>query len=143
MKKLLLLLAFFGTVQSAKLPRQGIQGQVFWLSGNQMPEPGKNVSPQQGVLREVLIYGAATLRDVEQRDQFYQSVKTELVTTISTKSDGTFKVRLPEGQYSVFTKEANGLFANVVDKNGCVSCITVTPKHFSWISLTVDYEAVY
>ncbi len=143
MKKLLLLLAFLGSIQFSKLPRQGIQGQIFWLSGNQMPGPGKTSNPQQGISREIQIYKAATLHDVEQQDQFYKSVGTELVTKITSAADGTFKVRLPVGQYSVFTKEPKGLFANIIDQNGCVSCITVNPKKYSWVSFTVDYEAAY
>ena len=68
MKKLFLILAFFGIVQFTKGPKEGIQGQVFWVSGNQMPGPGKAIPPQQGVTREVVVYKAATLQDVEQKD---------------------------------------------------------------------------
>ena len=143
MKKLLLVLAFFGFVQFTKGPKEGIQGQVFWLSGNQMPGPGKSIPPQQGVTREIVVYKAAILQETEQTDQFFNNVKTELVAKAMSKPDGTFKIKLPPGKYSVFTQETKGLFANVIDKNGCVSCVEVRPKKYSWVAITVDYEAAY
>ncbi len=143
MKKLLLVLAFFGIVQFTKGPKEGIQGQVFWLSGNQMPGPGKSISPQHGVTREIIVYKAATLKDVEQSDQFFNNVKTELVTKAMSKVDGSFKIKLPPGKYSVFTQEPKGLFANIIDKDGCVSCVEVRPKKYAWMIITVDYEAAY
>lgn len=143
MKKLLLVLAFFGFVQFTKGPKEGIQGQVFWLSGNQMPGPGKSISPQYGVAREIVVYKAASLQDAVQSDQFFSDVKTELVTKVNTLPDGTFKIKLPPGKYSVFTQEAKGLFANMIGGDGCVSCVEVKPKKYTWTTITVDYEAAY
>ena len=143
MKKLLLVLAFFGILQFTKGPKEGIQGQVFWLSGNQMPGPGKAISPQYGVTREIIVYKAASLKDAEQSGPFFNNIKTELITKAMSKQDGSFKIKLPPGKYSVFTQEQNGLFANLIDKDGCVSCVEVRPKKYSWMTITVDYEAAY
>ena len=143
MKKLLLLLAFFSIVQFTKAPKEGIKGQVFWLSGNQMPGPGKTIPPQLGAAREIVIYKATTLKDVEQKDQFFHEIKTDLVTKAWSKTDGSFKIKLAPGEYSVFTQEPSGLFANAIDKNGCISCVVVKPKKYSWMAITIDYEAVY
>ena len=143
MKKLFLLLAFFGIVQFTKGPKEGIKGQVFWISGNQMPGPGKAIPPEQGVTREIVIYKETTLKDVDQKDQFFQEVKTELVTKTWSNVDGSFKIKLPPGKYSVFTQETKGLFANVIDQNGCINCVQVQPKKYAWVAITVDYEAAY
>ena len=124
--------------------KQGIQGQVFWLSGNQMPGPEKAPdSPQQGITREIYIYNAVALPSAQRQDVFFQNVDAVLVTKIMTNADGSFKVKLPPGKYSLFTKEEKGLFANLFDTNGCVNCVTVRPRKYSWITITVDYEAVY
>lgn len=144
MKKLFLLLAFFSLVQFTKAPKEGIKGQVFWISGNQMPGPGKTATAELGVARDVLIYKATTIKDVEQNDHFFKNIKTELVAQVRSSSvDGTFKVKIPPGEYSVFTQEQNGLFGNSTDKNGCISCVIVKPKKYSWVALTIDYEAAY
>lgn len=143
MKKLIALLAFLSVFHCALSQREGIKGQVFWISGNQLPGPGTLVSPGYGVVREIVIYKAASLQDVVQKDQFFQEVRTELIGRVQSKPDGSFKIKLPPGDYSVFTQEQKGLFANGIDQKGCISCLTINPKKYSWITITVDYEAVY
>jgi hypothetical protein len=124
--------------------KQGIQGQVFWVAGNQMPSPDKkSLTPHQGVSREVHIYHAVHLPNVQKEGFFFKQVEGTLVTKILTDADGAFKVKLPEGNYSVFTMEKDGLFANLMDVNGCINCVHVEPKKFAWITITIDYEAAY
>lgn len=143
MKKLFAVLAFLGVFHFAFSQKEGIKGQVFWISGNQQPGPGSQVSPAQGTIREIFIYKAATLKDVNQKDQYFFEINTELISKVMSEEDGSFKVKLPPGEYSVFTKEQKGLFANVIDHNGCVSCVSVRPKRYSWVTISVDYEATY
>jgi len=143
MKKLLLLLAFFSIAQFTKAPKEGIKGQVFWISGNQMPGPGKSIPPNQGIAREIHIYKATNLKDVHQKDQFFYEIKTELVAKAWSSMDGSFKIKLYPGEYSVFTLEPSGLFANVIDQNGCIGCVVVQAKKYSWLAITIDYEAAY
>lgn len=124
--------------------KQGIQGQVFWLSGNQMPSPDKKLSaPHQGVLREIHVYQAVYLNDVQRDGQFFRPAETALVAKVHTTADGQFKIKLPEGKYSVFTVEKEGLFANLMDVRGCINCVEVTSRKYSWITITIDYEAAY
>jgi hypothetical protein len=143
MKKLFLLLAFFSMLQFTKGPREGISGQVLWLREDQMSGSSKTIAPPLGVVREILIYKATSLKDAQQVDQFFNELKTELVTTTWSKEDGTFKIKLPPGEYSVFTRESRGLYAGSVDKNGCINCVVVKPKKYSWVAITIDYDAPY
>jgi hypothetical protein len=131
------------TIQS-HAQREGIQGEVFWLSGNQMPGPGKVSSPQQGVVREIYIYEVTRLQDTEQAaDGFFSIVKTPLVTKTTSDPDGSFHVKLPPGEYSLFVKEAKGLFANLVNNDGKINSVLVKPKKYSYITIAIDYEAVF
>jgi hypothetical protein len=124
--------------------KQGIQGQVFWVSGNQMPSPDKKpLTPQQGAIREVHIYQAVTLDSVTRNGIFFKEIHGTLVAKIITDESGEFKVKLPEGKYSVFTLEKDGLFANLMDVNGCINCVNVSAKKFAWVTITIDYEAAY
>jgi len=143
MKKLLVALAFFSLIQSAKAPKEGIDGQVFWISGDQMPGPGKVLTPQQGVVREILFYNRLTLNDVKLENQFAHNITAEPVASLWSKADGTFRVKLPPGTYSAFTREPAGLFANNIDRDGCISCVVVKPRQFSWLVISIDYEAAY
>jgi hypothetical protein len=143
MRKLILLLLLVSLLETATAQKQGLEGQVFWLSGNQMPGPDKKRNPDQGISREVYIYNATALTDATQDGTFYSDIKTAFVTRFTTNPDGTFKVKLPPGKYSVFVKEQKGLFANLFDGNGCINCVVVKPKKYTWITITVDYEAAY
>ena len=136
-------MAFLSMLQFTKGPREGISGQVLWLRSDQMSGPSKTIAPPLGVVREIIIYKATSLKDAQQDDQFFSELKTELVTKTWSKEDGTFKVKLPPGEYSVFTRESRGLYAGLVDKNGCINCVAVKPKKYSWVAITIDYEVPY
>lgn len=123
--------------------RQGIRGQVFWLSGNQMPGPGREFAPDLGISREIHIYEVTTRTDAIQHETFFTDIKTRLVATVVSGNDGRFKVKLPPGRYSVFVKEPSGLFANLFNTSGEINPVVVEPKKFTWMSITVDYEAFY
>ncbi|HEX7014764.1 MAG TPA: carboxypeptidase-like regulatory domain-containing protein [Cyclobacteriaceae bacterium] len=123
--------------------RQGIRGEVFWLSGNQMPGPNRDMAPGFGIKREVCIYEVATREQADQQDVFFSNVRTRLVATVTSDSNGRFKVKLPPGKYSVFVKEPQGLFANLFSTTGEINPVVVEPKKFTWVSITVDYEAAY
>lgn len=138
-----LILIFIGLIVEVGAQKQGIKGQVFWLSGNQMPGPGRESAPHLGIQREIHIYKPTTLADAEQQDGFFNEIKTEFVVKALTKADGRFKIKLPPGEYSVFTREPKGLFANLYDKDNRINIVLVKPKKFTWHVITVDYEAAY
>ncbi|MFZ6010262.1 MAG: carboxypeptidase regulatory-like domain-containing protein [Bacteroidota bacterium] len=127
----------------AHAQKQGIKGKVFWLAGDQMPGPERAKAPQQGIIREILIYEAVTLQQTTQQNGFFSDIKTRLVAKTKSSQDGSFRVKLPPGQYSVFTQEPKGLFANLFDGQGRINTVTVKPKEFAWITITVDYAAAY
>ncbi len=144
MRTLLLITVLLVNIGSALAQKQGIQGQVFWLSGNQMPGPErKPASTHQGIAREIHIYNAVSTDRTKREGNFYVTIDAVLVTTVQSNADGTFKVKLPPGRYSLFTKEKEGLFANLLDGNGCINCIVVKKKKYSWITITVDYDAAF
>ena len=134
---------FFSLTAYAQKLKQGIRGQVYWTSGNQMPGPGVKPSPQLGVQREIFIYELVSLKDCEQKDGFFTSVSSRLITTALSKPDGAFKIKLPPGRYSVFVKEPKGLFANSFDKNSFINPITVIERRFAPVTILINYQAAY
>ena len=143
MARLLLLLVLVTFQISVLAQKQGIKGQVFWIGGNQMPGPKKSNSPQQGIVREIIIYNSVKLHDTKQADGFFTEIPGSPVASVLSKTDGSFRINLPPGNYSVFVKESKGLFANLFDGEGNINPITVKEKKYSWLTLSVDYEAVY
>ena len=135
---------FISSLPSVSAAQQGIRGQVFWVSGNQMPSPRRETAPTLGIERELHIHKLTTLRDVNQtKAPFFSEISSELVLKVKTRVDGSFKVKLPPGDYSLFVKESQGLFANSFTSSGEISKITVSHKRYTWVSITVDYDAVY
>ena len=136
-------LLFFLVTFIALSQKQGLQGQVFWVSGNQMPGPEAVLSPNQGAVREVLIYEITSISDATQVGPFFRDIKTKLVATTQSKPDGTFKVKLPVGSYSIFTREKNGLYANLFDNQGYINPVVVKAGQYAWKTITIDYDAAY
>jgi len=125
------------------LNKQGIVGQLDWVTGNQMPGPDKIPVARQGVVREVQIYELLSQSDVESDGVFIKKVNKPLVKTVVSDSNGKFKVSLPTGSYSILIKETNGLFANQFDHNNNIQPVIVKEKRFSEVTITINYEAAY
>jgi len=125
-------------------PKQGVEGQVVWVAGNQMPGPGSKNPTPTGVQRELHVYELTTIdKATRSPEGFYSDIKTKLVATVTTKENGSFKLQLPPGQYTLFIKEDNGLFANRFDKNNAINPVIVTQKQYTWLQIKVDYKAAY
>jgi len=137
---LLLILTVFTAAYSQK---QGVEGQVFWVSGNQMPGPDVVLSPNQGAVREVLVYELTNISDATQVGPFFRDIKAKLIATSQSKPDGTYRIKLPVGSYSVFTREKNGLYANLFDGKGYINPVVIKAGQYTWRTITIDYEAAY
>jgi hypothetical protein len=66
-----------------------------------------------------------------------------MIKKVSSNRRGKFKVKLPPGEYSLFIKEKEGLFANRFDQNNRINAVEVKPGKFTRITILVDYEATY
>jgi hypothetical protein len=141
--KPLFFLLLLSSCYTLRAQQQGVNGQVFWIYGDQMPGPEKRSNPMQGVVREIDVYELTTLADVDQGNGFFKKVYTRFVTSTISKQDGTFRIKLPPGRYSLFVKEENGLYANLFDSDKNISPITVKEKQYSWMTITIDYQATY
>src|SRR5687768_15972159 len=86
--------------------KQGNCGKVTWEEGNQMPGPGKK-NTAKGVAREIHVYEVTTLKETVQENGLFKEIKTPFVGKTVSEADGSFKLKLPPGKYSVFTKETD------------------------------------
>lgn len=142
--KYFILIAFCLTAYSVLAQKQGIRGQVVWVSGNQMPGPDRKITESPGIKREIYIYQATTLDQATVQDGvFFSNITTALVKEIRSNKKGKFCVKLPPGEYSVFVKESRGLFANSFDMNNRIQCITVKSGEYANPVIQVNYEAAY
>jgi hypothetical protein len=122
MKILILVLVAF--IFQPPAQQQGICGKILWVEGNRMPGPSKRPAPK-GIVREIYVYEITTPKQALQHNLFFSNVSTKLVAKDISETDGSYKINLPPGRYSVFVKEKNGLFANIFDQNGAINPVTV------------------
>lgn len=108
-----------------------------------MPGPDRKQAPGTAVAREIHVYELVNKNDATMKDGFFAEVPSRLVAVGKSKSNGTFRIKLPPGEYSVFTKEQDGLFANIYDQRGAVNPVVVTEHEFTVIELVVNYKAAY
>lgn len=132
-----------------KAESQGVRGQVIWVEGNLMPqivdegEEPEARGVREPVARTLLFYRPVRMSEVEFVDGFFKGLPGVPVATVSSDEDGRFELELPEGTYSVFSKEPDGLWAGRFDGEGVVSPVEVKPGQFTEVQLRIDYEAAY
>ncbi len=134
--------------QNGSLNKQGIIGEVRWVEGNLMPTIGDTTYAARAkgipIEREVFIYEVTKADDaVRSTGNFYTSINAKLVKKIKTGKDGSFKVNVPPGKYSLFVMEKEGLFANTFDGDNYISPVTVQANNFTEIQILVNYMAYY
>src|SRR6516164_11752299 len=79
--------------------KQGIEGHIYRISGNQMPSPDLKPAEPAGIKTTLYVFSLTNLSQVDRQDQssFYYAVKTKLVKKTQSDSGGYFKVQLPPG----------------------------------------------
>jgi hypothetical protein len=109
-----------------------------------MPGPDRKSNPAKGIAREIYIYKPITVNQTKkQSNGFYSEISTPLVAKVTSNEAGIFKVALPAGEYSIFVKEPEGLFANLIDGQGRINVVSVEKHQFLDITIKVNYKAAY
>ncbi len=139
------LIFFIGSCHPPQSKNEGIlSGQLVWITGNQMPGPDKKHDAGNGVQRVVLIYPPTLRSECETNSQgLYTSVPGTPVTTVLTGTDGKFTVHLKEGNYSILTREENGMFAGIFDTNGTLNPVHIEKRDTTHIRIDINYTAAY
>ncbi|QCR24261.1 carboxypeptidase-like regulatory domain-containing protein [Pontibacter sp. SGAir0037] len=125
--------------------KQGIAGKVLWEAGNRMPSPDAPASSgKRGVQRTVYIYELTKSSQATSPDGiFYTSIQTNLVTQVVTDANGNFTVSLKPGRYSLFTKEEQGLYANLFDGENNIFPVEVKEEKITAVEFLINYKAIY
>lgn len=147
----LLLISFLlpiGSIVSPMKKNQGVQGKITWLEGNQMPVISDQASEPEkvkgvGVVRRIQIYPIVNLADTRMVDGLFQSLAVEPVAETTSNEKGEYKINLPPGNYSIFTVEEDGLFANSFHQDGSIQPFTVKKRKWTKLDIVINYKAVY
>jgi len=125
--------------------KTGIEGYVFRISGNRMPSPDVKLSTPKGTKTFLYIYSLTNVSQVTKQGEsaFYSSIGSKFVKRLETDSSGYFRVYLPPGEYSLFTKKDALFYANTFDGNNNIAPVKVVAGKVTQINVNVDYDAVY
>ncbi len=139
----LLLLMPLITLNTSQKVKQGICGTVLLKQGNQMPSPGRAPSSGQPVVREIAIYKLVNLSEVNNNGGIFTGVKTVCVAKTNSNAKGYFEVALPPGQYTVFTVEKEGLYANNFNGKGSINPVEVLKDSVTRSNISISRKAVF
>lgn len=128
--------------------KQGIQGVVLLVSGNQMPSPnnpGQKKNIGNAYPTTVFFYEPTNINQVIRVNQgpLYNMINTKLITTVKTDSTGAFTADLPIGAYSVFVQVGKLFFANNFDIQNNISLVIVEANKLAEIKIMVNNNANY
>ena len=124
--------------------RQGLRGNVYLVTGNQMPSPDAPRTGSTGMKTILYIY---ELTNTSQTDQeqgaFYRAITTRLVKEVNTDENGYFKVKLKPGKYSLFVKKGSLFYSNIYDGQGNIHPVEVKKGDWTEVNFKADYDAAY
>jgi hypothetical protein len=136
-------------LQSAGMRAQnsGIEGKVYQLSGNRMPSPPRHPgdtirrSPEgPGVKGTVCVFELTNDSQVSRQgtSPWCEAVHTRLIRQVDTDDKGNFKIQLPPGTYSVFTKKDNLFYAGRRDEQNNIAPVKVLPGKMTRVDCSVE-----
>jgi hypothetical protein len=125
--------------------RQGIEGHIYRVQGNQMPSPDIKPSAPPPLQTTLYIYELTNRSQALPAGEasFYRLIRTKLVKTVQSDKKGHFKVRLQPGQYSLFIKKDDLFYANISDDKDNLAPVTVSAGKYTTIDIKGDWGAVY
>ncbi len=124
--------------------KQGLEGHIYYVSGNRMPSPDVKLPPPKGIATTLYIFELTNSRQVQSvnNSPFYSHIYTKLIKTIKSDKNGHFKVKLPAGDYSLFVKKDSLYYANLLMEDN-INPVKVERGKFTEVKMLIDYAALY
>jgi hypothetical protein len=127
--------------------QQGIEGIARRISGNHMPSPKYHPGLPPGVHAIICVFRLTNQNQVTGAGKtgLYRSVQTPLVQQTDTDDSGHFRILLPPGTYSVFTKKGSLFYATRRDEKNNIAPVEVLPGKMTRVDCSVesDHAAEY
>jgi hypothetical protein len=127
----------------------GIEGKVYLLAGNRMPSPPRRPAdtirrPAEGpgVKGTVCVFELTNDNQVVRQgtSPWCAAVHTRMIRQVDTDDKGNFKIPLPPGTYSVFTKKGNLFYAARRDEQNNIAPVKVLPGKMIRVDFSVESD---
>lgn len=124
---------------------QGITGNVVEIVGNQMPMKGEETPRPIGIKAEIVVYEKTNISQTvkDATSGLFTSINTNKIASITSDSTGKFSMMLPVGNYSLFVKINDKLFANLFNQYNDIHTVTVDSGKVAETTIRVNYRTVY
>jgi len=123
--------------------KQGIKGNIYQVSGNQMPSPDLPPSKPKGMETTLYIYELTNTSQVIKEGDFYRTISTSLVEQIESNEDGSFKIKIKPGIYSLFVKKGDLFYSNIFDDKNNIHPVEVKKGKWTIEDFKVDYGVIH
>jgi hypothetical protein len=136
-----------GWISAGGRQEQGIEGVARRIAGNHMPSPHYHPGLPAGVRSTICIFRLTRQDQVipAAGTGLYSAVKTPLVSKVETDDSGRFRILLPPGTYSLFTKKGALFYATRRDEKNNIAPVEVLPGKMTRVDCSVesDHTAVF
>ncbi|MCB0493011.1 MAG: hypothetical protein KDC93_11405 [Cyclobacteriaceae bacterium] len=138
MKKIAIIAFCFLSLHDLQAQRYGIKGQLYW-STSESSNTSQTVA-YNGIPLEVFVHELTSTAEVDIVDGVITKIYTPVAERFFCKWDGSFKSKLPAGQYSVFVHYKDGFYGNLQDGAGNISPVSLGKNKSEWITITINYS---
>lgn len=138
------LLVFLYVSLSFSPSKQGVEGTVRELKGNQMGIEKSSREKGQPFVGKIYIYQSLRSTHLDGIEgQWCKSVQQKPFKIIQTNNKGAFKQALPPGKYFLLVAAYDGYYIPSFDQFNQPSSILVTSGQYIPINILVNSKAIY
>lgn len=122
-----------------------VTGKVQRVMGNQMPSPDLENEEPGGFSTTVFFFEPTLMNmglSTGEQGVFLMTNK-KLVAKVLAEKDGSFKLKLKPGKYSVLLGKDGQYYSNISDLEGLINPIQINKSNNKPITLRADWGAIY
>lgn len=133
------------TLMSCGAAKVMVTGKVQRVMGNQMPSPDL-ANEEPGGYSTTVYFFEPTLMNMGQptgEQGLFMMTDKKLVAKVLAEKDGSFKLKIKPGKYSVLLGKDGQYYSNISDIAGLINPIEVSKHNKKPIVLRADWGAIY
>jgi hypothetical protein len=138
---ILLMLTFLGCGPA----KVAVSGKVQRIMGNQMPSPDVKNEEPAGFAATVFFFEPTLMNmGVPTGEQgLFLMTNKKLVAKVLCGKDGSFKLKIKPGKYSVLLGKDDQFYSNISNLDGLINPIDIIKKGNKPLVLRADWGAIY
>lgn len=133
------------TILGCGASKVNVSGKVQRVMGNQMPSPDVN-NEEPGGFEATVFFFEPTLMNMGvptgEQGLFLMTDK-KLVAKVLCAKDGSFKLKIKPGKYSVLLGKDGQYYSNISSLDGLINPIDINKKENKPLVLRADWGAIY